>query len=62
MNSLKKYFPMVPTFKEKNELKEIVKYYLCNEDEALVIAEKSKEICRTKYRYKDSANIILNAP
>ena len=53
---------MVPTFKEKNELKEIVKYYLCNEDEALVIAEKSKEICRTKYRYKDSANIILNAP
>ena len=59
MDSLKRYFPMIPTFKNKDELKELISYFLDNEEESLEIGNKTMEICRTKYRYQDSANLIL---
>ena len=59
MQSLEKYFPMIPTFRDKNELRELISYYLENEEEASNIANKTMQICQAKYKYKDAAKIIL---
>ncbi len=59
MPSLKRYFPMMPTFTDVNELKELLKYYLNNGVERDEIALKCMKICRDYFKYTDSAKIIL---
>ena len=61
MPSLKKYFPMLPTFRNKYEMKELISYYLDNYEEGLEIADKTMEICYSTYKYTDSAKIILSS-
>lgn len=58
--NLKKYFPMLPTFQEKYELKELISYYLDNGEEALEIAKKTMGICHSSYKYTDAAKIIIS--
>lgn len=60
MPSVKKYFPMLPTFREVSELKELISYYLDNQEEALDIANKTMEICQSTYKYIDAAKIIIS--
>ncbi|WMT49132.1 MAG: glycosyltransferase [Thermoplasmatales archaeon] len=60
MHSLKDYFPMIPTFKDENELKNLISYYIDNEEEALNISIKTMEKCQAKYKYIDTAKIILS--
>ena len=59
MPSLKQYFPMIPTFKHSTDLKNQISYFLENKDEAVEIANKTREICYSKYKYTDSAKKIL---
>jgi hypothetical protein len=59
MPSLKQYFPMIPTFKHLADLKDQIAYFLESRDEAAEIANKTMEICYTKYKYTDSAKKIL---
>ena len=61
MPSLKKYFPDLVTFKNVNELKELINYYLDNTPERDEIAIKCNEICIKKFKYSDSAKMILSA-
>lgn len=61
MPSLKKYFPDIVTFKNVNELKELIDYYLDNTPERDEIAIKCNEICIKKFKYIDSAKMILSA-
>ena len=60
MPSIKKYFPMLSTFREASELKELISYYLDNQEEALEIANKTMEICNSTYKYIDAAKIIMS--
>ena len=60
MPSVKKYFPMLPTFREVSELKELISYYLDNHEEALEIANKTMEICHSTYKYIDAAKILIS--
>ncbi|MDA8054917.1 MAG: glycosyltransferase [Thermoplasmatales archaeon] len=60
MPSLKKYFPMLPTFREVSELKELISYYLDNPEEAQEIANKTVKICLSSYKYIDAAKIIIS--
>lgn len=60
MDSLKRYLPMVPTFKNKDELRELISYFQDNEEESLEIAKKTMELCKTKFRYQDAAIKVLN--
>ena len=60
MPSIKKYFPMLSTFREASELKELISYYLDNHEEALEIANKTMEICLSSYKYIDVAKIIMS--
>ncbi|MHB8360878.1 MAG: CgeB family protein [Thermoplasmataceae archaeon] len=61
MPSLKKYFPMMPTFKDVEELKEQIEYYLNSAEEREEISLKNMEICRGSFKYTDSAKLILTA-
>ena len=61
MPSLKRYFPMMPTFTDVNELKELLKYYLNNGVERDEIALKCMKICSDSFKYTDSAKLILTA-
>jgi spore maturation protein CgeB len=60
MPSLKRYFPMMPTFTDVGELREQIEYYLDNEEDRDEIALKCMEICRDSFKYTDSAKIILS--
>ena len=60
MPCLKKYFPMLPTFREVSELKELISYYLDNHEEALEIANRTMKICLSSYKYTDTARIIIS--
>lgn len=61
MPSILNYFPMMPTFRDAEELRELVYYYLDNYNEALDIAEKTMEKCRSNYKYVDTAKTILSS-
>lgn len=60
MPSLKRYFPVMPTFKDTDELKENIKYYLNNNKEREDIALKCMEICKDSFKYTDSARRITS--
>lgn len=60
MPHLKKYFPMLPTFHEIRDLKELISYYLDNGEEASEIAKKTMEVCYSSYKYTDAAKLILS--
>lgn len=60
MDSMKKYFPMVPTFKTINELKELIEYYKANEPERNDISTKSMELCYKYFKYADTAKMIIS--
>ena len=60
MDSMKKYFPMVPTFKAINELKELIEYYKNNEFEKNDISEKSMQLCHNFFKYTDAAKLIIS--
>lgn len=60
MPSVKKYFPMLTTFHETKDLKELIRYYVDNGEEAQEIAMKTMEICHSYYKYTDAAKVILS--
>jgi spore maturation protein CgeB len=60
MPRIKRYFPVMPTFKDTDDLKEKIEYYLDNNEEREEIALKCMEICRKSFKYTDSASIILS--
>ena len=60
MPSLKKYFPMLPTFNDIEELKGLISYYLKNPEEADEIGQKTMEICHSSFKYTDAAKTILS--
>jgi spore maturation protein CgeB len=60
MPSLKRYFPMMPTFTEVEGLRDQIQYYLDNEEDRDEIALKCMEICRDSFKYTDSAKTILS--
>jgi spore maturation protein CgeB len=59
MPSLKRYFPLIPTFKDMDELREMIKFYIDNKNERSEISLKCMEICRNSYKYTDSAKLML---
>ncbi len=59
MPSLKRYFPMMPTFTDVKGLRDQIEYYLENEEDRNEIALKCMEICKETYKYTDSAKLIL---
>ncbi|MGC8618512.1 MAG: CgeB family protein [Thermoplasmata archaeon] len=61
MPSIKKYLPMVPTFKDVKELKELISYYLENSDEREDIAERSMKTCYDSFKYTDAAKLIISS-
>ena len=60
MDSIKKYLPVVPTFKTINELKELVEYYKANELERIDISIKSMQFCHKFFKYTDAAKKIIS--
>lgn len=60
MPSLKRYFSLIPTFRDIDELKEEIEFYLYNNEEREEIALKCMEICRSSFKYDDSARIIIS--
>lgn len=60
MPSVRHYFPMLPTFREVSNLKELISYYLDNYEEAQEIAIKTMEICHSSFKYTDAARIIIS--
>lgn len=60
MPSIKRYFPVIPTFKDTDELKEEIEYYLDNDEERENIALKCMKICRDSFKYTNSADTILS--
>ena len=60
MPSIKTCFPMLPTFRNVVELKELIEYYLENDSERWEIAEKCMEICHHSFKYSDAAKIMLS--
>lgn len=60
MPSLKRYFPMMPTFTDVKELKEQIEYYMNNGDEREETSMKCMKICRDSFKYTDSAKIMLS--
>lgn len=59
MNSLKRYFPDIVTFKTLDELGELITYYLDNAYERDKIANRTREQCLSNFKYSDSASKIL---
>ena len=60
MPSVTQYFPMIVTFRDVKELKELIYFYLDSFEDASIIAEKVRKIAIENFKYTDSANIILN--
>jgi spore maturation protein CgeB len=60
MPSLKRYFPMMPTFTDVKELRDQIEYYLNNLEEREEIALKCMNICRVSFKYTDSAKTMLS--
>jgi len=60
MPSIRKYFPMMPTFTDAKGLRDQIEYYLDNEEDRDEIALKCMEICRGSFKYTDSAKIMLS--
>ena len=61
MPSLKRYLPMVPTFRDINELKELISYYSENGEERENVAEKSMEVCYDSFKYTDAAKLVVSS-
>jgi len=59
MPSIMKYFPEMVTFRDLKELKELISYYLENEEERSEIVTKTQDRCYKYFTYNDSAKIIL---
>ena len=60
MPSLKKYFPILPTFEDISELKDLINYYLENPGESEEIALKTMKICHSSFKYTDTARTIVS--
>lgn len=61
MPSIRRYFPMLPTFHSITELKELIHYFSDNCSEAIDIGYKTMEICHSSYKYVDAARMILSS-
>ncbi|MCW1306096.1 MAG: glycosyltransferase [Candidatus Parvarchaeota archaeon] len=57
--SIKRYFPIMVTFHDLTELKELVKFYLDSFEDAKIIAEKVRRIAIENFKYTDSARLIV---
>ena len=60
MSSVKRYFPEIVTFRDVNELRELMEYYGDAAEEGEIIAEKLMERTVKSFKYVDSANLILD--
>ncbi|MEM4067692.1 MAG: glycosyltransferase [Candidatus Micrarchaeaceae archaeon] len=60
MPSVKRYFPMIVTFRDIKELKEVVQFYLDSFEDASIIAEKVRRIAVENFKYVDSARLIVD--
>lgn len=60
MPSIKKYFPMLPTFNDLGQLKELIYHYLENPEEAEEIGQKTMEVCHSSFKYTDAAQAIVS--
>lgn len=60
MHSIKEYFPRMPTFYERRDLKELINYYSNSISEAEEIALDSQEICYRKFTYEIASKRILS--
>ena len=60
MVSLKEYFPGIVTFRNIKELRELINYFMDNEDERDDISNKIRLRCLNRFKYINSASIILN--
>jgi hypothetical protein len=60
MPSLKRYFPMLPTFNDIDELKDLIFHYLENPKETEEIALRTMEICHSSFKYIDAAKTIIS--
>ena len=60
MPSLIQYFPMMVTFRDPNELKELISYYLENDIERTEIASRIRDRCYEYFTYEHAAKSIVN--
>lgn len=60
MPSLIRYFPMMITFRDVNELKQLIHFYSNSIEDAKIIAEKMRMIAVEKFKYIDSARLIID--
>lgn len=60
MPSIKKYFPMIPTFNDWHELRDLISQYTENREEAEEIALRTMEICHSYFKYTDAAKTIIS--
>ncbi|MEM3191141.1 MAG: glycosyltransferase [Candidatus Parvarchaeota archaeon] len=59
MPSVKRYFPMIVTFHDVNELKELISYYQKNDIERTEIANRIRDRCYEYFTYERAANTII---
>lgn len=59
MPSLRRYFPDIPTFRDVNELRELISYYSESDEDRENIADKCMKKCRDFFKYTDSAKLII---
>lgn len=60
MPSIKRYFPIMPTFRDSSELREMIELYLNDREEMENIALRCMEICRDSFKYTDSGRLIAS--
>ena len=57
---MKSYFLMVQTFKNMNELTELIEYFRNNECEKNDISEKFMQVYHKYFKYTDAAKMIIS--
>ena len=60
MPSLTQYFPMIVTFRDVKELKELISYYLENDIERTEIANTMRDRCYEYFTYEHAAKSIIS--
>ena len=60
MPSVIRYFPMMVTFRDVNELKELIHFYSNSIEDAKIIAEKVRRIAVENFKYTDVAHLIVD--
>ncbi|MEM0134579.1 MAG: glycosyltransferase [Thermoplasmatales archaeon] len=60
MPSVKQYFPMMVTFRDVGELKELIDYYLDSFEDANIIAENVRTVAVENFTYEQAARTIIS--